>query len=198
MLPTILTVYAGDFDILQPDVIVKKTVGEVLVSLRENRAIIRDHGKLDSLVASKVLPRFDYVYMVQLTIGYKQWVGATPQERMNLVDEYRTFIEHIFSNALSQYDNQTVSFAPFQMSPEASDVVVKSKLIDPGDEPDEFDFKLEKTTNGWMIYDIELGGIDLIRTYRSNFRSSLLHGGVPNLISALHKKNQEIKAARNG
>jgi phospholipid transport system substrate-binding protein len=187
--------FAQDLDSLSPDEIVKQTVAEVLTSFKEDKGILHDHRKMEHLVATTVLPRFDFVYMTQLTIDEKNWTAASPQDQSALVDEYRTFLAHMFSRSLSQYDNEVVTFAPFETSSGEDRVVVKSKLSSPGDDPDEMDFKLEKTANGWMVYDIELGGVDLIKTYKSNFKSAFEHGGVANLISELHKKNQEVKAA---
>jgi phospholipid transport system substrate-binding protein len=187
--------YAQDLELLSPDEIVKQTVAKVLTSFKEDKEIIHDHGKMENLVATTVLPRFDFVYMSQLTIDEKNWTAASSQEQSALVDEYRTFLAHMFSRSLSQYDNEVVTFAPLETSSGEDRVVVKSKLASPVDDPDEMDFKLEKTANGWMVYDIELGGVDLIKTYKSNFKSTLEHGGVANLISELHKKNQGVKAA---
>jgi phospholipid transport system substrate-binding protein len=192
----ITTAYAKDADLTPPDAIVKQTVGKILASLNEDKEIIHDHGKMEYLVATTILPRFDFVYMTQLTIGEKNWTTATPQDQSNLVEEYRAFLAHLFSNSLSQYENETVSFIPLEMSPDKSSVVVKSKVVSPNEEPIEMDFKLDKTTNGWMLYDIEMGGIDLIKTYKSNFKSTLENGGVANLANELHKKNQLVKAAK--
>jgi phospholipid transport system substrate-binding protein len=196
MLLSVTSVYAQDTVTQEPGVIIKNMVDEVISSLKEDNELIRNHKKTEEFVATKVLDRFDFAYMAKLTVGEKHWESANAQERSGLVDEYRTFLAHIFSNALSQYENQTVSFAPFHLSPDANDAVVKSKLIDPGDETSNFDFKLVRTTEGWKIYDIDLGGIDLIRTYKSNFSGALQNGGVPKLINELHKKNQELKTAR--
>ena len=195
MLLQVTAAYAQDLQLLSPDEIVKQTVAEVLTTFKEDKEIIHDHVKMEHLVATTVLPRFDFVYMTQLTIGESNWTAASPQDQSALVDEYRTFLAHMFSRSLSQYDNDVVSFAPLETSSGEDRVVVKSKLASPGDDPDEMDFKLEKTANGWMVYDIELGGVDLIKTYKSNFKSALEHGGVANLISELHKKNQGVIAA---
>jgi phospholipid transport system substrate-binding protein len=196
LLLPIAAAYAKDSDLTPPDAIVKQTVGKILASLNEDKEIIHDHGKMEHLVATTILPRFDFVYMTQLTIGEKNWTTATPQDQSNLVDEYRAFLAHLFSNSLSQYENETVSFIPLEMSPDKSSVVVKSKVVSPNEEPTEMDFKLDKTANGWMIYDIEMGGVDLIKTYKSNFKSVLENGGAANLANELHKKNQPVKSAK--
>jgi phospholipid transport system substrate-binding protein len=198
MLLSVTVAYAQDADTHEPDAIVKNAVDEVISSLKEDKELIRNRKKMEDFVATKLLYRFDFSYMAQQTIGEKQWESANMQERSDLVDEYRTFMANIFTNALSQYEEQSVTFAPFHILPEATHATVRSKLNDPTDETLGFDFKLERTSEGWKIYDIELGGIDLIRTYKSNFSSALQNGGVQKLISELHKKNQEVKTARSG
>jgi phospholipid transport system substrate-binding protein len=70
--------------------------------------------------------------------------------------------------------------------------------MDPRDESTQLDYKMEKTDSGWLIYDVDIDNMSLIRIYNSNFSNELLHGGVPNLVSVLHKKNQEVEAARHG
>ena len=44
-----------------------------------------------------------------------------------------------------------------------------------------FSFKLIKVDSEWKIYDVNLGGIDLINTYKSNFKQILATGGVAKL-----------------
>ena len=191
-------VNAQDADIREPDVVVKYVVDEVISSLRSDKELIHNHRKLEEFVATKLLHYFDFSYMARQTIGEKHWETANAQEQSDLVEEYQTFMANIFTNALSQYEDQSVTFAPFSMPSDSTRAVVKSKLIDPTDETEEFDFRLGRSSEGWKIYDIELGGIDLVRTYKSNFSSTLQHGGIQKLISDLHKKNMEVKTAKSG
>jgi phospholipid transport system substrate-binding protein len=135
--------------------------------------------------------------MTRQTVGGRYWADATPQDRQQLVDEYRIFLAHTFANAIAQYTNQTVFFAPLHMQQDDREVTVRTAVIDPADEPTELDYRMEKTASGWMVYDVDVDYIWLTRIYRSNFGNELRQGGVHNLVRALHKKNQEVAVARN-
>jgi phospholipid transport system substrate-binding protein len=187
---------ANAADLTPPDAVVKQTVDKILATFNEDKDIIHNHEKMENMVATTVLPRFDFAYITQLTIGEKNWSAASPQDQANLVDEYRAFLAQLFSKSLAQYEGETVTYTSSELSSDANKAIVKSQLISAADEPAEMDFRLNKTTEGWMVYDIDIGGVDLIKTYKSNFKSVLENGGVANLTSELHKKNQQVKSAK--
>jgi phospholipid transport system substrate-binding protein len=178
-----------------PDALVRQVVGEVISSIEQNREITHDLRKMDDLVDVRILPHFDFPRMTQLTIGSKYWADAMPQDQQQLISEFRTFLAHAFSDVIAEYTNQKIFFTPLHMQPEGEEIIVKTTVID-SDGPTRLDYKMEKTASGWMIYDVSMEGISLTRIYRSNFSNELLHGGVPSLVSVLHKKNLEVEAAR--
>ena len=48
-------------------------------------------------------------------------------------------------------------------------------------------YKFYNSKQGWKIYDIEIQGISLVRTYRSQFDSVLRDGTIDDLILKLEK-----------
>lgn len=181
-----------------PDMLVKQVVDEVLSSIKQNREITHDQAKMNDLVEAKVFSHFDFSRLTRLTVGGKYWADATPQEQLQLIGEFHTFLTHVFSDVIAQYTDQTIFFIPFRMQPEAQDTTVKTVVLDPRDESTQLDYKLEKTDSGWLIYDVDIDNMSLIRIYHSNFSNELQNGGVSNLVSVLHKKNLEVESARHG
>ena len=64
----------------------------------------------------------------------------------------------------------------------------------PGAERITIDYDMERTAAGWKVYDIKVGGISLITTYRSNFDQAIRDGGVDGLIKSLSAKNRQADA----
>jgi phospholipid transport system substrate-binding protein len=85
--------------------------------------------------------------------------------------------------------DQTLSFRPLRAAPDATDVVVRSDLRGRG-EPIQLDYRVEKTDTGWKIYDLNVMGIWLVETYRTQFAQEISTNGLDGLISALNKRNQ--------
>lgn len=197
LLLTVLTVRAEDSVDPAPDVLVKQVVDEVLLTINHDKDITRDQKKMDALVSTKVLPHFDFPRMTRLTIGNKYWAETTLQDQQQLIDEYRIFLAHTFSNVIAQYTDQKIVLTPLHMRPGATNITVKTWVIPSSDEPTKLDYRMEKTASGWVIYDIAMDNMSLIRMFRSNFSDQLTHEGVQGLIKALHMKNQAVEVARH-
>ena len=189
---------AGDLLSSSPDAVVKQMVEDVLTPIRQDKEITHDPGKIDELVDASIFPRLDFIRLTRLTVGNKFWKRTSPEVQQQLVSEFHVFLVRVFSDVIAQYTDQTIFYFPLKMPPDAKEVTVKTVVMDPRDESTLLDYRLERTGTGWLIYDVDIDNMSLIRIYHSNFGDTLSHGGVPNLISVLHKKNQEVTAARHG
>ncbi|MNT88159.1 Toluene tolerance, Ttg2 [compost metagenome] len=52
------------------------------------------------------------------------------------------------------------------------------------------DYRLEKTPQGWKIYDMNVEGIWLIENYRNQFAQQINQNGIDGLIQALNQRNK--------
>jgi phospholipid transport system substrate-binding protein len=55
-------------------------------------------------------------------------------------------------------------------------------------------YRLEKTSAGWRIYDVNVLGAWLVETYKSTFTAEIRRGGIDGLIKALTDKNKSLAA----
>jgi phospholipid transport system substrate-binding protein len=51
------------------------------------------------------------------------------------------------------------------------------------------DYRLESTPNGWKIYDLNVMGIWLVETYRTQFAQEINVRGIDGLIDTLAQRN---------
>lgn len=181
---------------LPPDVLAKTTTDEVLEVLRNNQDIRTDPKRVTELVEAKVLPNFDFTKMTRLAVG-KGWRQATPEQRETLVSEFRNLLVRTYGSSLTKYKNETVEFKPFKMEPQATDVTVKSQIMrTDGGQPIAVDYSMEKTPNGWKVYDVTVEAVSLVTTYRGSFSDEVQRSGIDGLIASLQQKNRDAAAAR--
>lgn len=180
---------AGAAD-MSPDMLVKDVTNEVLDIVRKDKDIQAGNTKktLD-LVEKKVLPHFNFQRMTQLAMG-RDWRQASPEQAKMLVDEFRELLVRTYSKALAEYRDQEIVFKPFKMAPADTDVKVRTEIKQSGGKPIPLDYYLEKTGNGWKVYDLEVGGISLVTNYRSSFAQEVRAGGIDGLIGNLQAKNK--------
>jgi phospholipid transport system substrate-binding protein len=60
------------------------------------------------------------------------------------------------------------------------------------------DYEMEKTPSGWKVYDVKVGGVSLVTTYRDTFASEIRERGIDGLIKSLAAKNREPAGQKAG
>jgi phospholipid transport system substrate-binding protein len=74
----------------------------------------------------------------------------------------------VYAGALTQIKDQTVEITKTQSVPQSTQVVVQSEVRGKG-EPIKLDYRLDKYDADWKIIDVNVGGIWLVTSYRSQF-----------------------------
>ncbi len=178
-----------------PDVLVKGVTDDVLAIVRADKDIQSGNThKAVALAEAKVLPHFNFPHMTALAVG-KEWRQATPAQQKSLIDEFRTLLVRTYSKALTEYRSQTINFKPLKMAASDTEAVVRSVVNQPGSKPVQIDYNLERTEQGWKVYDISVAGISLVTNYRSSFAQEVSAKGIDGLIQTLRAKNNDKDAA---
>lgn len=181
---------------MPPDVLVKTVSSEVLDIIRSDQSIQSGNKKrVIDLVQDKVLPHFDFTRMTALAVG-PGWRRASPEQQKQLVDAFRTLLVRTYSSGLGSYRNQTIEFMPLRASPDATDVVVRSEVKQASAQPIPIDYRMEKRSDGWKVYDVSIGGVSLVTTYRDSFGQEVRQHGIEGLIKTLAEKNKQLEESK--
>lgn len=176
-----------------PDVLVKRISGEVMAAVKADPAIqAGDVNRIIALVDSKIMPNVNFSRMTASAVG-RFWRQATPEQQKQLQDEFKTLLVRTYAGALGEVKDQTVSFRPLRARPEDTEVVVRSEVRGRGD-PIQLDYRLEKTPTGWKIYDLNVLGVWLVETYKTQFAQEINAKGIDGLIAMLAQRNKSNTA----
>lgn len=175
-----------------PDALARSVTDEVLAVLRTDKDIRAGNTrKVLDLVEKKVLPHFNFVRMTQLAVG-RHWRDASPEQQKLLVVEFRTLLVQTYAATFSAYRDQSIEYRPLRMQPDDTDVVVKSLINQSGGQPVTVDYKMQKSDDGWKVYDVVVGDLSLVQSYRGSFNSEVQKGGIDGLVKALTDKNRQL------
>ena len=182
----------------RPDTLVKNTAQEILTIIKRDKDIQsgRDKAKMLDLVETKILPHFNFTRMTRLAMG-KNWSKAAPQQQREIVNQFRTLLVRTYYKALSVYSDHTIKVTPLKDFAGNTDVTVKTQVIKSHGHPVSpvsIDYSMEKTSNGWKVYDITVAGISLVINYRGSFNSQVRRGGIQGLLKTLTNKNRTLEA----
>jgi phospholipid transport system substrate-binding protein len=176
---------------LAPDALVKAISQDVLAAIRQDADIRAGNPKkIASLVEAKILPHFDFAHTTRIAMG-ANWRRASPEQREQLVREFRTLLVRTYSTALSNYRDQVIEFKPLRAQPGDEQVTVRSEVKQSGAQAVSIDYDLEKTSSGWKVYDVKIGGVSLAATYRDTFAEEVRNHGIEGLIDLLSGKNRQ-------
>ena len=182
-----------------PDALVKRLSAEVLDTIKADKSLQGgDINKIIALVDSKIMPNVNFQRMTAAAVG-PGWRQATPAQQKRLQEEFKTLLVRTYSGALAQVSDQTITMKPLRASPEDKDLLVRSEVVGKG-EPIQLDYRLEKTPGqgaGWKIYNLNVMGVWLVETYRSQFAQEINAKGIDGLIASLESRNQRNAQAKN-
>ncbi|MDM0120565.1 MlaC/ttg2D family ABC transporter substrate-binding protein [Variovorax arabinosiphilus] len=175
-----------------PDALVQRISGDVLETIKADKSIkAGDINKIMVLVDSKIMPNVNFQRMTASAVG-PAWRQATPEQQKRLQDEFKILLVRTYAGALDQVSNQSVSVRPFRGSPDDKEVLVRTEIRGGGD-PVQLDYRLEKTPgegSGWKVYNLNVLGVWLVDTYRTQFAQQINSQGIDGLISALAARNK--------
>lgn len=174
------------------DVLIKRLSTEVLDTIRADKSIqAGDVGRIVTLVDTKIMPNVNFQRMTASAVG-PAWRQATPEQQKRLLDEFKTLLVRTYAGALTQIVDQTIVVKPLRASPEDKEVVVRSEVKGQGDAI-QLEYRLEKTPGegaGWKIYNLNVLGVWLVETYRSQFAQEINARGLNGLITTLSERNK--------
>ena len=175
-----------------PDQFVKTMINDVILTLKNNNELVRNHEKMSAYVDSQIITHFDVALMARKIVGEQAWDNASTDEKSNLSLELKLFYEHLFAKTLAEYTDQIVKISSFIFNANKDEAIVKGELLEKAEENSSLSFRLKANAAEWKLVNINIDGVDLISTYQSNFKSIVSEGGVAKLADELHKKNQTL------
>ena len=174
------------------EALIKRLSTEVLDSIRADKAIqAGDVNRIITLVDTKIMPNVNFQRMTASAVG-PGWRQATPEQQKRLQEEFKTLLVRTYAGALTQVSDQTITVKPMRAAAEDKEVVVRTEVRGQGDAI-QLDYRLEKTPGegaGWKIYNLNVLGVWLVETYRSQFAQEINAKGLNGLITTLTERNK--------
>lgn len=131
-----------------------------------------------------VTPMFDFPLMAKLSLGKKHWTGLTPENKDRFTELFIKRLRQSYLNKLTAYTDEKIVYG--------SAVEVKNKVHIPTDlvskgKKISMVYKFYASQSGWRIYDVEIQGVSIIRSYRSQFAEILKNGTFDDLLKKMEK-----------
>ena len=179
-----------------PDALVKRISTDVLETIKADKTIkAGDVGKIMALVDAKIMPNVNFQRMTASAVG-PAWRQATPEQPPRRPAAINKRRGRTHAGARDPGSAPSGVVRPFRGSPDDKEVLVRTEVRGSSGDPVQLDYRLEKTPGqggGWKVYNLNVLGVWLVDTYRSQFAQEINAKGIDGLIAALAERN-----SRNG
>jgi phospholipid transport system substrate-binding protein len=164
-----------------------KTSVDKVFTVLSDKELTMDQKKIKVVeITSSV---FGYPLMAKLSLGKKHWSQFNSKQRAEFTSLFTGLFQDFYVNKLDLFSDEKIIFKP-------PIIVSKKKVQIPTvllskEKKYSMRYKMSKTKNGWRIYDIEIEGVSLIHTYRSQYNHILENGKIEDLLTKMREKKIE-------
>jgi len=179
LLMMIQTVGADDKDVAKE--LLESKIEAAIAVLQKNDL---DQQEKNKQIIEIVTPLFNFPLMAKLSLGRKYWPGLIQEERQKFTQLFTKRLKESYLDKLTLYTDEKVVFkTPVQ---EKRKIKIQTELISKNNTISML-YKFHKSKDSWLIYDIEIQGVSIISTYRSQFDHVLSNGTIDDLLIKLEQ-----------
>jgi phospholipid transport system substrate-binding protein len=126
-----------------------------------------------------VSPIFDFQLMAKLALGREHWPKLTAKQQEKFTVLFVERLRTSYREKIALYTNEEILFKdsticiPMELKTKDKKIAILHKL--------------RKLDNRWKVYDVEIQGVSILLTYRSQFDDILSKGTVEDLLSRLEE-----------
>ena len=156
---------------------------DTILSILSDRNLTK--AQRNSAIEKEMDPFFDFALMAKLSLGRDGWQRATPQQRKAYVKLFERHIKDSYMNKIDLYkDEKIVLEKPVHVKKR---IHLNSYIIQKGEKKEVLYKFYHSKKRGWLIYDVDVLGVSIIQSYRSQFSSELRNGTIAQLLEKLRK-----------
>ncbi len=162
--------------------VMQKKVDEILTVINDRNLTKSERNRR---IETIIDPLFDFTMMAKLSLGKKAWKKATPQQRKEYVRLFERRIKDSYMAKLDMYhDEKVVLEEPEKVKKR---IHLNSYIIQKGEKKEVLYKFYRSRKRGWVIYDVDVLGVSIIQTYRSQFAGVLKKGSMEKLLNKLRE-----------
>jgi phospholipid transport system substrate-binding protein len=164
-----------------PDELLKSKLDQVFAILQ--KADLEQQQK-SKAIEEIVTPMFDFQLMAKLSLGREQWIQLSSENREKFTDLFISRLRGSYLNRITAYTDETVTYEPPVKLNEK--IQIPTYLNSKGKKIGML-YKFYQSNGQWMIYDLEIQGVSIIRSYQAQFKEILQNGTFDDLLLKMEK-----------
>ena len=175
---------AGDLDEVRD--LLKGKIDNVVVLLQDKTL---DKAQRNERILDVVSPIFDYQTMAKLSLGSKYWPSIDQAKQLEFSELFIKRLQASYLDKLDLYTDEEILYG--EPLAQGKTVHMPTTMVS-RDSRIGMLYKFYRAAQGWKIYDVEIGGVSVIQTYRSQFDGVLSDGTIDDLLGKLKSEGSFV------
>jgi len=181
------TAMAKGNDVADAQKTIMRVTASVVNELGKNKARYQSDPKfLDSMIRRDMLPAIDFNAMSKLTLG-KHWRKASASQRTRFTSAYREMLIRSYGKIMLKYAGASIRSGNSVAGKRVGYVTVRTVVTPKGGASVAANYDVRNVSGKWKAYNVQVGGVNLITNFRTNFTREVSAKGIEALISRLNK-----------
>ena len=190
----VLVTFSGATEIKGPTDQLKPALDGLIEVLEDESLKGADNKeKRRGMIMAEISNGFDFREMSRRVLG-REWNKISSEDQDYFVQQMTKLLENVYVGKLETYTGQRVEFVAEKIKGNRAQVTT---LIEDRGVKLPVHYIMRKTGSRWMVYDINIEGVSLIRNYMEQFRSILKQKQYAGLIKIIEEKNIAFAQEKN-
>ncbi len=137
-------------------------------------------------VYQSIDPLFDFAKMAKLSLGKRGYKSLTKEQQKEYIELFTTKIKSSYADKIELYSDEKIMMGELKKMKKRIHI---STYVDKSGEKKEIIYKYYYSKDrGWVIYDVDVLGVSIVKTYRLQFANELKKGSAHELLAKLRAK----------
>ncbi|MCD6527578.1 MAG: ABC transporter substrate-binding protein [Desulfuromonas sp.] len=169
-----------------PKAQVQQTVDAILEQLRADSVENVDRRET---ISELIHAKFDFLIMAQGALG-RNWKAASTEDRAHFVALFSSLLEETYLGRIQAYTDEKVSYGAEKIRKNRAvvDTFIHTASVDIP-----ISYKLLPHDRDWLVYDVVIEEVSLIRNYRSSYATILRKKGMTGLLEEMQQKLEHLR-----
>lgn len=173
---------------------IRHSAEQVLAILQDPALKGDDRARERRIALSRVAEQaFDFAETAKLALGH-YWRDRTDTERAEFAELFKELVERTYVNLLEArggYKGEKVLYVGESIDGDYA--TVRTKIVSPRGPDVPMDYRMLRTGDRWLVYDVAVEGVSLVGNYRTQFNSLLRTSSYPELLRRIKARVEELQ-----
>ncbi len=139
-------------------------------------------------IMQHVAKGFDFEEMSKRVLG-RPWLDISQADKDQFIVLFTKLLENVYIGKLEAYSGQKVEYVGEKQK---KDRAMVTTIVEGTSQGLAINYIMINKDDSWMVYDINIEGVSLIRNYRQQFKSILKRDTFEGLLKELAEKNSSF------